>query len=76
MTLPLDYTIYEIVKKKINVSEDELMEMLNKIYKNSSPSKKEVYRALLKLEIFDKISVITQKDTKIIMVKESGSRFS
>ncbi len=76
MNLPLDYTVYEIVKKKTSISEDELMEELNRIYKSSPPSKGELYKALIKLEIFDKISVVNQKDTKIIMIKENGRRFS
>ncbi|HLI46560.1 MAG TPA: hypothetical protein VKU94_05140 [Geobacterales bacterium] len=77
--LPLENVIYDILKKKNNLSEDELMEELKdafKIKKNlvELPSKKEVYKALMYLELMDKILVINQRDTKIIMLKDHGGR--
>jgi len=79
--LPLEYVIYEILKKKNNLSEDELIEEIKEVYKITKnlielPSRKEIYKALMHLELSDKILVINQRDTKIIMLKDYGSRSS
>lgn len=76
MILPLEDIIYEIVSKRTSISESELIKELEKIYKDEEemPSKKEIYKALMKLELFDKISVLSQRDNKIIMMKGNGSR--
>ncbi|MDT7892367.1 MAG: hypothetical protein RQ952_06515 [Thermoproteota archaeon] len=79
--LPLENAIYEILRKKNNLSEDELIEELHNYFKISKKneeaiSKKEVYKALMRLELIDKILVINQRDNKIIMLKDYGSRSS
>ena len=79
--LPLENVIFEILRKKNNLSEDELFEELHDYFKISKKneeilSKKEVYKALMRLELMDKILVINQRDNKIIMLKDYGSRSS
>jgi hypothetical protein len=67
-SLPLENIIFEIISKKQKVDEKELIEELNKRKIIVSPS--ELYNALMKLEFYEKIIVYSQKDTKIIMIRQ------
>lgn len=75
MILPLENLILDLLKKKQSIEEEDLIEEISKSFKVEI-SKKELYKALMKLELFDKILVINQKDSKIIMMKEDGGRSS
>lgn len=68
--LPLENVIFDIVKKRQKITEKEL---INELKKSSQDySIREIYRALMILELFGKIVVASQKDGKIIMIKEHG----
>ncbi|MDT7864788.1 MAG: hypothetical protein RQ922_02790 [Thermoproteota archaeon] len=67
-SLPLENIIFEIVSKKQKIDERELIEELNKRKIMVSPS--ELNNALIKLEFYEKIIVYSQKDTKIIMIRQ------
>ncbi|MFZ8848769.1 MAG: hypothetical protein ACO2OV_00810 [Thermoproteota archaeon] len=67
-SLPLENIIFEIISKKQKVDEKELIEELNKRKIIVSPF--ELYNALIKLEFYEKIIVYSQKDTKIIMIRQ------
>jgi hypothetical protein len=67
-SLPLENIIFEIISRKQKLDEKELTEELNKM--NIFASKSEIYNALMKLEFYEKITVFSQRDTKIIMIRQ------
>jgi len=54
MKSPLKYAVYELVKEKKHLTDDEILDALGK---NSAPSMNELNKALMDLEILGSITV-------------------
>ncbi len=65
---PLHELVYSIVKKKKSVPFDELYEALKK--EDEDIGKSEVKSSLIKLEIWGEIDVVTEGDSRKIILKE------
>ncbi len=65
---PLHELVYSIVKKKKSVPFDELYEALRK--EDEDIGKSEVKSSLIKLEIWGEIDVVTEGDSRKIILKE------
>ncbi|MFP3190460.1 MAG: hypothetical protein RXR31_03870 [Thermoproteota archaeon] len=66
--LPLENIILDILKKKQKISEKELINELKKLSQDYSI--REIYRVLMVLELFEKVIVLSQKEGKIIMLRD------
>jgi len=65
----LENLILDILRKKQKVTENELKRELKKF--NEDISTGDLYFALLRLELFEKILVIQQRNNKLIILKEA-----
>jgi hypothetical protein len=65
--IPLENIIWDIIRKKQKLTEKELLSELKKV--DNDLSTRDIYRALMVLELFGKIIVLTQKEGKLIMLR-------
>ncbi|MFQ5711314.1 MAG: hypothetical protein ACE5GD_05995 [Candidatus Geothermarchaeales archaeon] len=70
---PLHELVYSIIGKNKTISYEDLLSQIREIFKGIGTS--ELKNVLIKLEIWGKIDVVTEGDTrKIILRGEEGGR--